>query len=437
MALFGPRNGPRVNGARPAHVAALDIGSSKVVCFISPAEPGAAVEGVGVAPSKGVRAGAVVDMEETERAIRAAVEQAERMAGVAVNRVTASFSGGHLAARRIAAETQLSEREVTDRDLRRCLDAALGKFDAEGRVILHALPTAWSIDDHRGVRDPRGMFGMRLGVELQVVHAAAGPVRNLSLCVERAQLELRSIVATPYASGLSTLVDDEIELGATIIDMGAGATSVAVFQEGALVHVDVVPIGGALISSDLARGLSTPIAAAERLKCMAGATRAAPEDDRQLVRYPQLGEADGVARSAKSDLAEIILPRIEETLEFVRNRLEAAGMLEAAGKRLVLTGAASELAGVAEEAERILEKRVRLGRPIGLSGVEERFSGPGYATVAGLLRHTLQGPREAAGGAPKPAPATRWPKPAAAVASASAAAPGGLMKAANWLRENF
>jgi cell division protein FtsA len=434
VAIFGSPTGPRGrNGSsrlagRPEHVAVLDLGAASAKCLIGRRAGGGGIEvlGVGKAPSKGLKAGAVVDMDGAEASIRAAVEEAERMAGATVNAVTVSFCGGHLASHGLYGETLLAEKPACDRDLRRALDGALQGFEEEGRVALHAIPLAWSIDAHRGVRDPRGMFGHALGVEVHVVSAGASPVRNMTLCIERARMSLRNVVATPYASGLSTLVEDETDLGVTLIDMGASTTSAAVFIEGALVHVDCAPIGGVHISNDLARGLSTPVAEAERIKRRFGSLIERPGDDDQVVECPELGADEGRIRAPRALVRDIVRARLEETLEIVRDRLASVGVLRAAGPRVVLTGGASQLEGAAIYAGEILGKRVRLARPAPLPGLPDGDDGPDMAAAIGLLRHALAGPREALDGPPKAAEELR-PRQEMA----------GFKQAASWLRANF
>jgi len=434
MAIFGARRGSRGRspagrlGGRVEHVGVLDLGGGAAKCLIGRrGENGVEVVGVGRAPSRGLKGGSVVDMDAAEASARLAVEEAERMGGVTVNALTLCFCGGQLGSEGLYGETMLSERPAGDRDLRRALDDALMGFDADGRVALHAIPLSWSVDGSRGVRDPRGMFGRSLGVEVHVVSAAAGPVRNLTLAVERAKLSLRNLVATPYASGLATLVEDEIDLGVTLIDMGATTTSAAVFIDGALVHVDSAPIGGAHVSNDLARGLSTPIADAERIKRRFGSLVERSGDAAELIECPQLGDDDARVKAPRALVRDIIRARLEETLEIVRDRLAAAGVLRAAGPRVVLTGGASQLEGAASYAAEILSKRVRVARPTPLAGLPEGEDGPEMAAAIGLLRHALTGPREAFVGPPK----TRQDLPS----------PGGdrgaIKQAARWLMANF
>ena len=398
------RNG--TNGKAPGVCAALDVGSSKIACFIAKTDQTIAglrprVVGVGHQSSRGVRAGAIVDMDEAAEAIRAAVEQAERMAGQAVNSVTLTLSAGQPTSTRIGAEIDLPQREVTERDLRRLLDGALSEFAVADRVVLHAIPLAWSVDDHRGIRDPRGMFGRTLGVEVHVITAAIGPLRNLMTCVERCHLDLKGVVATPYASGLSALGDDEVQLGATLIDMGAGATTAAVFAEGALLHIDTVPVGGSHVTSDVARGLSTPLSAAERLKTLYGSALDSPDDDQQMIEVPSV-TGDRIYGSApRSLLNSIIRPRLEETFELIRDRLDAAGVSKTSGRRLVLTGGASQLPGTGELAARVFGKQVRIAGPSGITGLGDAVSGPAFSAVAGVVRRETRGAAEAIAGPPR------------------------------------
>lgn len=405
-----PRQSSAVSGGKSAGgvCAALDVGSSKIACFIARTDqtiagPRPRVVGVGHQSSRGVRAGAVVDMDAAAEAIRTAVEQAERMAGLAVNSVTVTLSAGQPNSTRLAAEIDLPQREVTERELRRLLNGALSEFDAEDRVVLHAIPLAWAVDDHRGIRDPRGMFGRTLGVEVHVITAAIGPLRNLLTCVERCHFDLRGVVATPYASGLSALADDEVQLGVTLIDMGAGATTAAVFAEGALLHIDAVPVGGSHVTSDVARGLSTPLAAAERLKTLYGSALDSPEDDQQMIEVPSVGGENTVAYDSapRSLLNSIIRPRLEETFELIRDRLDAAGVGKTSGRRLVLTGGGSQMPGAGELAGRVFGKQVRIAGPTGVTGLGDAVSGPAFSAVAGIVRRETRGAAEAISGPPR------------------------------------
>lgn len=431
-------SGGASKGKAPGVCAALDVGSSKTACFIAKTDetiagPRPRVIGVGHQSSCGVRSGAVVDMDLAAEAISAAVEQAERMAGQAVNSVSVTLSAGQPTSTRLAAEIDLPQREVTDKDLRKLLDGALSQFDIQDRVVLHAIPLAWSVDDHRGVRDPRGMFGQTLGVEVHVITAAIGPLRNLMTCVERCHLSLKGVVATPYASGLSALGDDEVKLGATLIDMGGGATTAAVFAEGALLHIDAVPVGGVHVTSDVARGLSTPISAAERLKTLYGSALDSPDDDQQMIEVPPVaGEATSAYGSApRSLLNSIIRPRLEETFELIRDRLDAAGVGKASGRRLVLTGGAAQLPGATELAARVFGKQVRVAGPSGVTGLGDAVSGPAFSAVSGVVRRETRGAAEAIAGPPR---LTGFSAPVRRASAQGEARPASMWR---WFAESF
>ena len=225
---------------------------------------------------------------------------------------------------------------------------------------------------------------------MHVSTAARGPVRNLGSCVARCHLEIDALVLSPYAAGLACLVGDELDLGVTCIDMGAGTTSVSVFRDGEMVFADSVPVGGQHVTNDLARGLTTPVADAERLKTLYGHAIATAADDKEMIDVPQVGEGESASPNhvPRAALIGIVRPRIEETFELVRDRLEENGFDKTAGRRVVLTGGASQLAGARELAAQILNKQVRLGRPTVLKGLADSTRGPAFATCAGLLAYS-------------------------------------------------
>jgi len=377
---------------RDGLVAALDIGTGKICCFVAKDEGDGAlrVVGIGHQVSRGLRNGVIVDMEAAEHAIRAAVHNAEQMAGETIRGVVANLSGGQPESRSIDIEMAIDGHEISDADLKRVLAEGRGVNGYADRTVIHALPVGYAIDGARGIRDPRGMCGDRLGVRMHVITAARGPVRNLVSCVARCHLEIDALVLSPYAAGLACLVGDELDLGATCIDMGAGTTSVSVFRDGEMVFADTIPVGGQHVTNDLARGLTTPVADAERLKTLYGHAIATAADDKEMIDIPQVGEGESASPNhvPRAALIGIVRPRIEETLELVRDRLEENGFDKAAGRRVVLTGGASQLAGVRELAAQILNKQVRLGRPIALKGLAESTRGPAFATCAGLLAYS-------------------------------------------------
>jgi cell division protein FtsA len=375
-------------------VTALDVGSSKVVCLIAriDGQGMAAVVGVGHQVSRGVRAGAIADMEAAETAIRHAVHSAEEMTGEHIRDVTVNLAGGAPASQIVFAEVPIVGGEVTDADLRRALKTHNSAVIPPDFQTIHAIPVSYSIDGSNGIRDPRGMYGERLGMDIHLVTAKATAVRNLATCINRGHLDIDAFVVSPYAAGLACLVDDERELGSAVIDMGGGSTSIGVFFEGRMVFADCIPVGGHHVTKDIARGLTTPIQDAERVKTLHGTAMAGIGDDREIIDVPQVGEEDPghTVQVARSILTGIIQPRVEEIFELVRSRLEASGFDKVAGRRVVLTGGASQLTGIRDLAQQVLDKQVRLGRPQGLFSLSEQCSGPEFATVAGLLCYALR-----------------------------------------------
>jgi cell division protein FtsA len=380
---------PRRLSVRPrgSLIAALDIGTTKVCCFIARVEADRPrILGIGHQRSRGVRNGAIVDLDLAGTSILGAVHAAEEMAGETIQQVVANLSGGFAASRIVKAQIGVTGREITDSDMRRVLEHGYLMREPGDRQVLHSIPVGFSIDGSRGIRDPRGMFGERLGVNMHVVTAGAAAVRNHTSAIGRSHLEVDALVVSPYAAGLCCLVADEIDLGVTVIDMGGGTTTIGVFFDGNLIFADSVPIGGCHVTNDIARGLSTPLAHAERLKTLFGSAIASSLDERETVAVPQIGEEDEhVSHVPRSLLVGVIAPRIEETFELARDRLEASGFDKVAGRRVVLTGGACQLHGVKELAGLILDKQVRIGRPLRVEGLAEATGGPAFSTAAGLL----------------------------------------------------
>ncbi len=393
-----------LGAGRQGLIAGLDIGTSKIACVVArpetikeTGETGLKILGLGHTVSRGIKKGAVVDIQLAEEAIRAAVDTAEQAAGVVIQKVWVNVSSGSLTSHHTTVEAPLSDHEITSNDLRRVMAQARASVHLDDRVLVHAIPVTYSIDGSRGIRDPRGMFGERLGVTMHMVSAAQGPLRNLMVSVKRCHLDVAGMVAAPYASALSTLVQDEMDLGVTLIDLGGGTTTIAVFFDGRLIYAEVLSIGGQHVTSDIARGLSTPLSHAERMKTLFGSTLPSPSDDRELIEVPQIGEDfDGMANQVpRSLLTGIIQPRIEETFEIVRDRVLRSGLEDVAGRRVVLTGGASELTGVREIASRLLDKPVRIGRPLGLVGVPDQSIGAAFSTCLGLVAYPVKAPAEA------------------------------------------
>jgi cell division protein FtsA len=366
----------------------LDIGTTKIACLIGRTESDGTLRviGFGVHRGRGVRAGGITDIDEAERAIRACVGQAEDMADTRLRSVTVNLSCGQPESRLFNVQWPVGGRAVEESDVRRVVHEGRARAAVEGRETIHAIPLTFSVDETVGVTDPRGLHCTTLTSRLHIVDAAVTALRSLGACIARCDLDIAELVSAPMAAGLATLVPDERELGATVIDMGGGTTGMAVFAENQLLHTAQLPVGGAHVTNDLARVLSTPVAHAERLKTLFGNVEGSPDDEREMLPIPLVGEEEHqIAKVPRSMVVNIIRPRIEETFELVRDRLDSSGLARAAGQRVVLAGGACQLSGVREMAARILNRQVRIGRPQALRGLPDSAAGPAFATAAGLL----------------------------------------------------
>ena len=425
------REGLKAALGRQAVTAAVDLGASKVACFIlkpdgiRSGDRTITAAGVGYVQSRGIRGGAIVDVDEAANAIAMAVERAEALAGGRVQSVTVSTAGGQLASQRLSAAISLGARPIGDADLTRAITAAVAGLKLPSRRVIHLRPIAWSVDAQKGVRDPRAMFGRQLGLELLAVSMNEAVFQTLAHCVERAHLQFEGVVAAPFASALATLEEDEMELGAVLIDMGGGSTSLAVYAGGSLTHVDCLAVGGSHVTQDVARGLSTSLAGAERIKTLHGSAIASSNEDREMIEAPPRGDDPGAGPviAPRSLLKGIIAPRVEETLELLRERLKKSGAPVEPGAGVVLTGGASQLAGVREVAVRVFDRPVRLGRPKRVPHLADAASGPAFCAAAGVLHRAAFGPREAE------------PKRPSHMRQAQG---GGMVtRAAAWLRDNL
>ena len=379
-------------------IAALDIGTTKVVCLIArivDSNKKLEIIGVGHQAAKGMKAGTVVDIDAAETAIRQAVHTAENMAaevmkGYPLRHVLISLAGLHCTSQTQSVDVQISGYEVTNNDIRRALARAQDQIPHKDVDLIHTIPVDFSLDGHEGIREPRGMYGQTLGVDIHVVTGNKGAIRNLATCVERSHLDISGVCCAPYAAGLSSLVEDEMELGCTVIDMGGGVTSVAMFENEALVHVSAVPVGGQHVTNDIARGLTTPVSDAERLKTLYGSAISSTSDENEMIDVPPLGEQDTHQPNhvPRSYLVNIIQPRLEEIFELVRTKLDEEGVDSSAGRRVVLTGGGSQIPGLRDLAQKLLNKQVRLGRPVQIDGLPESLSGPAFSASTGLLLYS-------------------------------------------------
>jgi len=389
-------------------IAALDIGSSKIACFIARVKDDNGnidLIGIGHQASRGIKSGIIVDIDAAESAIRQAVHSAEQMAaeitrGYPLREVIVNVPAVHTKSHLMRVDVQVLGEAITDNDIKRALAKAqdqavrqgMESSGGQGIELIHTIPTAYRIDGHDGINEPRGLYGQSLEVDVHLMTGNMGGLRNMASCIESSHLDITALCSSPYAAGLSSLVDDEMDLGCTVIDMGGGTTSIAVFQGRELIYADAIAVGGQHVTGDIAKGLTTSLIAAERLKTLYGGAMGTMTDDKDLIDVPQLGEDEHTVPNhvPRSYLVSIIQPRIEETFEMVRSRLEDVGLSQVAGRRVVLTGGASQINGLRELAQMVLDKQVRLGRPMRLQGLPDAVAGPAFATTAGLMHYVTE-----------------------------------------------
>jgi cell division protein FtsA len=383
---------------RSAMVAALDVGTSKIACLIGRLKPRQSqdvlpqrshsidVLGFGHTLARGIKGGAVIDLADAEAAVRQAVDAAERSAKMQLHSVVVSVSAGRPASELFSASIDVAS-SISERDIARVLAAGRRHSARPGRAVLHSLPIGYVLDNANGIRDPRGMLGRRFGIDMHVATSDVSVARNLMLAIERCHLDVEAMVASSYVAGLSTLADDEADLGAALIDMGAGTTTIAVFSGGRFTHADGFALGGRHVTLDLARGLNARVSDAERIKTLYGSVLTGAADERDMIAVPPVDNDEREAPQfvSRANLVRIIKPRVEEILEMVRDRLASSPFASEPRGRVVVTGGASQLTGLAGLATQILGRPVRIGRPLGVSGLPEQAKGPAFAAATGLL----------------------------------------------------
>jgi len=373
---------------RDPYIVGLDVGTTKVCAVIG--EPGEdkALEiiGVGLAESHGQKKGSVVDVDSTVDSIKAAIEEAELMAGISVDRAYVGIAGAHIRGfnSRGAVTVNGRARQITEEDIRRVIDAARALELPSDREILHLLPREFSVDEQGDIVDPLGMTGSRLEVDVHLVIGALSSIQTLVTCVNRAGVEAHAVVLEQLASNEAVLTDDERELGVALIDVGGGTTDLICLVEGSVCHTAVLPAGGDHMTNDIAVGLNTPLAEAELLKARYGCVEPSLIDPEQAVEAPGIG-GRGPRLLPRSRLCEILQPRAVEILDMVSDELARAGFLNQLNAGLVLTGGGSLIEGLAELAEQRFGLPVRLGQPTGVEGLVDIVSSPIYSTAVGLV----------------------------------------------------
>lgn len=368
-------------------IVGLDIGTTKIAAIVGEVtDDGIDIIGIGTAPSKGLRRGVVVNIDATVSSIRAAIDEAENMAGCQISSVFAAISGAHVRGLNSHGIVAVKDKEVRDADIARVIEAAKAVAIPMDREVLHVLPQQYVIDDQDGIRDPLGMAGVRLEAKVHIVTTAVTSAQNVVKCANRCGLQVADIVLEPLASAQAVLEEDEQELGVALIDIGGGTCDIAVFADGAIVHTAVLPLGGGHVTNDIATVLRTPLDSAEKIKRKYGcATRTMISDD-DTMEVPSVG-GRGPRVLPRATLVEIIEPRIEEIFEHVKRELMRSGYADSLAAGIVLTGGATILEGTAEVAEQVLGLPVRRANPTRIGGLVDVVKSPAYSTGVGLVAY--------------------------------------------------
>ncbi len=379
---------------QPNIIAALDIGTTKVCVLIATKKENSIdIVGVGTAPSNGLRKGVVVNIEATTEAIRRAREEAELMAGIEVENVWIGVAGSHIKSFDSKGMVALRKQEVEKDDIERVLEAAKAVAVPHDREVLHVIPREYKLDDQDGIFDPIGMSGVRLESQVHIVTASKSALQNILKCAQRANLKVAGVVLQQLASAMAVLGDDEKKLGVAVVDMGGGTTDLAIYVQGSVAYTASLPLGGSFVTNDIAIGLRCPQGNAEDLKKKYGCALASLVDANESI------EVDGVGgRNPRSVLrqylCEVIEPRVEETLHFINNEIIKSGYANMIGSGLVMTGGASQLDGMIEMGEFLLDVPIRRGLPKGIGGLTSAVQSASFATAVGLILYGFERKQE-------------------------------------------
>ena len=368
-------------------IVGLDIGTTKICCIVGNlTEEGLEIVGIGTSPSKGLRKGVVINIESTVAAIQKAIREAELMAGCEIKSVFAGIAGGHIRGLNSQGVIAIKNREVTSDDLQRVIDAAKAIAIPMDREVLHILPQEFIIDDQDGIREPLGMSGVRLEAKVHIVTGAVASAQNIIKSCNRAGADVADIVLEQLASSEAVLSPDEKELGVALVDIGGGTADIAIFSEGAIKHTSVLSIGGDHLTNDIAVGLRTPMAEAEKIKQAYGCCLTSMVGKDETIEVPSVGGREPRILSRQL-LAEILEPRVEEIFSLVNREIIKSGYEELIASGIVITGGSAILPGMPELAEQVFNLPVRRGNPLNIGGLTDVVNSPIYATGVGLVKY--------------------------------------------------
>lgn len=368
-------------------IVGLDIGTTKIAAIVGElTDDGVDIIGIGSARSKGLRKGVVVNIDATVQAIQTAITEAENMAGCEISTVYAGISGGHVRGLNSHGIVAVKDKEVRESDLGRVIEAAKAVAMPMDREVLHVLPQQYIMDEQDGIRDPLGMAGVRLEAKVHIVTTAVTSAQNVIKCANRCGLQVADIVLEPLASAASVVEEDEKELGVALVDIGGGTADIVLYNEGAIVHTAVLPLGGSHVTNDIAVGLRTPLEAAEQIKKKYGCALPELVDEDETMEVPSVGGREPRILS-RQILVKIVEPRIEEIFEHIRREIAESGYVEGLAAGVVLTGGTTNMQGIPELAESVLELPSRRGLPRDIGGLTDVVRAPEYATGVGLVRY--------------------------------------------------
>lgn len=371
-----------------ALIVGLDIGTTKVCAVVGEVDADGQVKivGIGDSESKGLRKGMVVNIEDTVKSIQQAVATAGQMAGCDIRSVYVGIAGSHIMGINSHGVIAIQGNEVTTRDVDRVLDAARAVAIPSDREVIHTLPQEYIVDNQRGIVDPIGMAGVRLEVNVHIVTAAVSSAQNIVRSCNRAGLDVADIALESLASAKAVLTDEEREIGVALVDIGGGTSDIAIFENNAIKHTAVVPLGGSMLTSDIAFGLRTPNKSAEKIKVKYGCVLRDLVQSDEALEVPSVGGRPP-QKLRRQVLADICEPRMEEVLSYVNKTIVASGCKDRIRAGVVLTGGASLIEGCQQLAEQVFDIPCRIGYPRNIGGLTDVVDNPKFATAVGLLRY--------------------------------------------------